>query len=214
MSFILFFVMMIDELKDRIDVMKSNIDYLQDQIGECQTNIIQLDELKDGNDYLNLENFIETITSVNEAKYFLKKLLVLGLNKGIVAAQKEFLCNELKCELEQYERDYNTQQQLLQNIINSNAKATSSKTTNKNEDEETSMLNRQFMNSFNNYFNNQLNGGAHENGNNNNNNNNNINSNSSNSCSNKRNNPDEPNEYNCDNFEIDEIILAPQFEGI
>ena len=36
----------IDELKDRIDVMKSNIDYLQDQIAECQTNIIQLDELK------------------------------------------------------------------------------------------------------------------------------------------------------------------------
>jgi hypothetical protein len=180
--------------------MKSNIDYLQDQIGECQTNIIHLDELKDGNDYLNLENFIETITSVNEAKYFLKKLLVLGLNKGIVAAQKEFLCNELKCELEQYERDYNTQQQLLQNIINnSNTKAANSKTSNQKEDEETSLLNKQFMNSFNNYFNNQLNGGVHENG---------INS------SNNKNNPDEPNEYNSDNFEIDEIILAPQFEGM
>jgi hypothetical protein len=191
---------LLDELKDRIDVMKSNIDYLQDQIGECQTNIIHLDELKDGNDYLNLENFIETITSVNEAKYFLKKLLVLGLNKGIVAAQKEFLCNELKCELEQYERDYNTQQQLLQNIINnSNTKAANSKTSNQKEDEETSLLNKQFMNSFNNYFNNQLNGGVHENG---------INS------SNNKNNPDEPNEYNSDNFEIDEIILAPQFEGM
>jgi hypothetical protein len=44
-----------------------------------------------------------------------------------------------------------------------------------------------------------LNGGVHENG---------INS------SNNKNNPDEPNEYNSDNFEIDEIILAPQFEGM
>ena len=185
----------IDELKDRIDVMKSNIDYLQDQIGECQTNIIQLDELKDGNDYLNLENFIETITSVNESKYFLKKLLVLGLNKGIVAAQKEFLCNELKCELEQYERDYNTQQQLLQNIINSNSKDRNknSKADGADDDEETS-VNKQFMNSFNNYFNNQLNGHDTSNGNNN--------------------NPNEPNVYNGDNFDIDEIILAPQFEGI
>ena len=43
----------IDELKDRIDVMKSNIDYLQDQIAECQTNIIQLDEMK-----VNIEGLI------------------------------------------------------------------------------------------------------------------------------------------------------------
>lgn len=172
----------LNELKDRIDVMKSNIDYLQDQIGECQTNIIHLDELKDGNDYINLENFIETITSVNESKYFLKKLLVLGLNKGITAAQKEYLCNELKCELEQYERDYNTQQQLLQNIINSNKKANSSNSNNNNNDQDDK--DRQFMNSFNNYFNNQLNGKD----------------------------PNEPNVYNEDNFDIDEIILAPKFD--
>ena len=38
---------------------------------------------------------------------------------GIIAAQKEYLNNELEYELEQFERDYNIQQQLLQNMINS-----------------------------------------------------------------------------------------------
>lgn len=36
----------IDELKEQIYAIKSNIDYIQDQISECQTNIIQLDESK------------------------------------------------------------------------------------------------------------------------------------------------------------------------
>jgi kinesin family protein 4/21/27 len=35
-----------DELKEQIYAIKSNIDYIQDQISECQTNIIQLDESK------------------------------------------------------------------------------------------------------------------------------------------------------------------------
>lgn len=108
-----------DELREQIDIMKSNIDYLQDQIAECQTNIIQLDEAKDGCDYMTLESLVHTISSVDEAKFMLKKFLVLSLNKGIVAAQKEHLSGELECELEQVEKDYYLQQQVVQQIISS-----------------------------------------------------------------------------------------------
>jgi hypothetical protein len=38
----------VDELKEQIEIMKSNIDYVQDQISECQANIIELDEAKVG----------------------------------------------------------------------------------------------------------------------------------------------------------------------
>ncbi len=169
----------IDELKDRIDVMKSNVDYLQDQIAECQTNIIQLDELKDGNDYVNLESFIETITTLNESKYFIKKLLVLALNKGINAAKKEYLCNELKCELDQFERDYNTQQDLLKTILNNNYNGESNDSVKNNSFDQP--FNQLFKDCFDNYFKSQ---------------NNNI--------KNEKN--------NFENFEIDEIILAPQLE--
>lgn len=109
----------VDELREQIDIMKSNIDYLQDQIAECQTNIIQLDEAKDGCDYLNLESLVQTISSVEEAKFILKKFLLFALNKGILAAQKEHLNRELECELEQIEKDYYVQQQVVQQIINS-----------------------------------------------------------------------------------------------
>ena len=94
---------------------------------------------------------------------------MFALNKGIVAAQKEYLSNELKCELEQFERDYNTQQDLLKNIINSDCKPG-----------EGGSPNKQFSNCFDNYFRNQSN---------------------------------VPNLNPNDNFEIDEIILAPQLEG-
>lgn len=35
-----------EDLKEQIEIMKSNIDYIQDQISECQANIIELDESK------------------------------------------------------------------------------------------------------------------------------------------------------------------------
>ena len=179
----------IEELKERIDVMKSNVDYLQDQIAECQTNIIALDELKDGNDYVNLERFIETITTINESKYFIKKLLVLALNKGIIAAKKEYLCSELKCELEQFERDYNTQQDLLKNIINSSDCNQKSSCNNNSNNDNNSSVAKAETNCFDNYFKNQE-------------------LNTSNSQANGRN---QSNSFE-NQFEIDEIILAPQLE--
>lgn len=36
----------IDDLKEQIDIMKSNIEYIQEQISECQANIIELDDSK------------------------------------------------------------------------------------------------------------------------------------------------------------------------
>ena len=35
-----------EDLKDQLDIMKSNVDYIQDQISECQANIIELDDSK------------------------------------------------------------------------------------------------------------------------------------------------------------------------
>lgn len=109
----------LEEIKEQIDIMKSNIEYLQDQIAECQTNIIQLDEAKDGTDYYSLENLVLTIGSIDEAKFMIRKFLNLVLNKGVLAAQKEYLNNELEYELNQLEKDFNVQQNLVQQIIQS-----------------------------------------------------------------------------------------------
>lgn len=175
-----------EELKEQIDIMKSNIDYLQDQIAECQTNIIQLDETRDGSDYFSLENLVLAIGSVEEAKFLVRKFLNLALNKGILAAQKEYLNNELEYELDQIEKDYNTQQQLVQQIINSGQIS--------EELAQQILLNhsQSFSNNQNkNQINNNMNCSMNTNQNN---------INLINSCCN-------------DNFEIDEIILAPMIDG-
>lgn len=161
----------IDELKEQIDIMKSNIDYLNDQIAECQTNIIQLGDSKDGGDYLLLENHVNSINSLDEARFVLKKMLILALNKGVVAAQKEHLNNQLESELDQIEKDYNVQQELVQQIINSGLIT--------NEFAQQILSNSCFSEENGapiGFFNGHLNGGA-------------------------------------DNFEIDEIILAPVLGG-
>lgn len=49
----------------------------------------------------------------------IRKFLNLALNKGILASQKEYLNTELEYELDQLEKDFNVQQQLVQQIINS-----------------------------------------------------------------------------------------------
>ena len=159
----------IDELREQIDIMKSNIDYLQDQIAECQSHIIQLEEAKDGSDH-GVEKLINTINTFEEAKFILKKFFMLALSKGIVAAQKEYLNNELEYELEQFERDYNVQQQLLQNMINSSPSNTNGVITNNGDHHISTSISV---------------------------NNTNMNAN---------------NDFCNDNYEIDEIILAPRMD--
>jgi kinesin family member 21 len=107
----------IDELKEQIEIMKSNLDYIQDQISECQVNIIQLDESKDSNNLLTSKNLITSIGSLDEAKYLIGQFYLMALNKGVIAAQKEYLNKELECELAQYENDHLVQQQLLQQMM-------------------------------------------------------------------------------------------------
>jgi len=128
-------------------------------------------------------------TPKNESKYFIKKLLVLALNKGINAAKKEYLCNELKCELDQFERDYNTQQDLLKTILNNNYNGESNSGCNTNNNNNSNTNNpldqssgQHFKDCFDNYFKAQ------------------------------DNNTSNNNNSNFNNFEIDEIILAPQLE--
>lgn len=107
----------IEELKEQIETMKSNLDYIQDQINECQVNIIQLDESKDSNNLHTSKNLISSISSLDEAKYLIEQFYQMALNKGVIAAQKEYLSKELECELAQYENDHLVQQQLLQQMM-------------------------------------------------------------------------------------------------
>lgn len=70
---------------------------------------------------LTAQNLITSINSIDEAKYLVEKFYNLALNKGVVAAQKEYLNKELEIELSQFERDHYIQQQLLQQLMGNDA---------------------------------------------------------------------------------------------
>lgn len=148
---------------------------------------------------MNLESLIHTISSIDEAKFILKKFLILALNKGILAAQKEYLNNELECELDQIEKDYYVQQQVVQQIINSGQIS--------NEFVQQILL-------YNQPFKFDTIQG-------------NTNTNNTNNNANTNYDDIQPRTLNCsninssfmmngvnDNFEIDEIILAPMIDGL
>jgi hypothetical protein len=103
----------------------------------------------------------------------LKKFLILALNKGVIAAQKQYLNNVLERDLEQCEKDFFVQEELLKQIINSNSidLAKFSPNMSSNNNENSIFLPNAYEQ-------------AQEVGN------------------------------NADNFEIDEIILAPRFDGL
>ena len=102
--------------KEKIDTVNSNIEYIQRQIEQCQTSIIQLDEVKDGFS-AGLISLVEPINTLKEAHFFLKKCLNLALDKGVLAAQNQYLNSQLEFELEKIEKDYIMQQKLIQNMI-------------------------------------------------------------------------------------------------
>ena len=66
---------------------------------------------------LTAQSLILSINSIDEAKYLVEKFYNLALNKGVIAAQKEYLNKELEIELSQFERDHYVQQQLLQQLM-------------------------------------------------------------------------------------------------
>jgi hypothetical protein len=103
----------------------------------------------------------------------LKKFLILALNKGVVAAQKQYLNNVLERDLEQCEKDFFVQEELLKQIINSNSVDLAKLSFNMSSNNNTNSV-------FLPYANEQSQGETNSG----------------------------------DNFEIDEIILAPRFDGL
>ncbi|XP_022094071.1 kinesin-like protein KIF21A isoform X3 [Acanthaster planci] len=110
----------IAELNDQIDGLNANIEYVQEQITECQANIMEVMEGKEGTwDEVDVGDVTAIIDncSLQEAKYMLEHFLQLTINKGQHASQKESQVKELEAKLHQEEQNSFLQQQLLQHVL-------------------------------------------------------------------------------------------------
>uniref|UniRef100_A0A131YVY1 Kinesin family member 4/21/27 n=1 Tax=Rhipicephalus appendiculatus TaxID=34631 RepID=A0A131YVY1_RHIAP len=106
----------IRDLDDQIEGMRANLDYLNENIRECQANILQVEETKDDTDCLELDAVLEGMDT--QGRYLLDKLLHMAINQSLQAAQSKSQVQELEARLEQVEASNAMHQNLLQHTMN------------------------------------------------------------------------------------------------
>ncbi|XP_041367345.1 kinesin-like protein KIF21A isoform X2 [Gigantopelta aegis] len=106
----------IRQLNDIIEAINNQVDYTQENIAECQTNIMQMEEAKDEEDNVDVGTLITTV-SFEEAKYLLERFLQLAISRGMALAQKETEARELTAKLHHTELNNTLQQDLLKHMM-------------------------------------------------------------------------------------------------
>ncbi|XP_069085848.1 kinesin-like protein KIF21A isoform X3 [Pleurodeles waltl] len=110
----------IHNISEEMESLNANIDYINDSISECQANIMQMEEAKDEGETMNVTAVISSCT-LAEARYLLDHFLLMAVNKGLQAAQKEAQVKVLEGRLKQTEITSATQNQLLFHMLKEKA---------------------------------------------------------------------------------------------
>ncbi|XP_050042302.1 kinesin-like protein KIF21A isoform X3 [Dermacentor andersoni] len=107
----------IQDLDDQIESMKANLDYLNENIRECQASILQVEETKDDTECLELDTVLSGMVDT-QSRYMVEKLLHMAINQSLQAAQSKSKVQELEARLEQLEVSDAIHQDLLQHTMN------------------------------------------------------------------------------------------------
>ncbi|KAJ8381833.1 hypothetical protein SKAU_G00026110 [Synaphobranchus kaupii] len=107
-------------ISEEMESLTANIDYINDNIAECQANIMQMEEAKDEGDTVNALAMISSCT-LTEARFLLDHFMSMAINKGLQAAQKESEIKVMEVRLKQTEINSATQNQLLFHMLKEKA---------------------------------------------------------------------------------------------
>ncbi|XP_043943205.1 kinesin-like protein KIF21A [Protopterus annectens] len=110
----------VQHLSEELELVAANIDYINDNISECQANIMQMEEEKEDGDAVDVSAVISSCT-LTEARYLLGHFLSMVINKGLQSAQKEAQVKVLEGRLKQTEITSATQNQLLFHMLKEKA---------------------------------------------------------------------------------------------
>ncbi|KAF4793877.1 Kinesin-like protein KIF21A [Turdus rufiventris] len=110
----------VQNINEEMESVTANIDYINDSISDCQANIMQMEEAKEEGETLDVTAVINACT-LTEARYLLDHFLMMGINKGLQAAQKEAQIKVLEGRLKQTEITSATQNQLLFHMLKEKA---------------------------------------------------------------------------------------------
>lgn len=66
-----------------------NINYVQDAINETQRNVIEIEETQDNNEAADIQQIVDSVYDIDEAKYLLQKLFSMTLSQSHAVAQRD-----------------------------------------------------------------------------------------------------------------------------
>ncbi|XP_021347987.1 kinesin-like protein KIF21A [Mizuhopecten yessoensis] len=107
----------VKSLSDTVDTLNLQVQQAQENITECQTNIMQMEEAKEDGENLDITAIMST-ANLDEGRYLLNHFMQMSLSKGMLLAQKEHEVRELQAQLHQTELNNTLQQDLLKHMIN------------------------------------------------------------------------------------------------
>jgi hypothetical protein len=105
------------QLDGYIEDIKENINYVQKTISEIQHNVIAFEEAQDTNESAHLQNIIDTVCDINEAKYLIQKLYNMILSQSHTVAQKDAKLKHSEATVAEIKQDNQVKGQLLDHIL-------------------------------------------------------------------------------------------------
>lgn len=107
----------ITQLESYIEDINENINYVQEAIAETQHNVMEIEENQDNSDNQDLQNAIDTICDMEEAKYLIKKLYPMALSQSHAVAQRDAKLKENEATLQELKQENNIKGQLLDHVL-------------------------------------------------------------------------------------------------
>ncbi|CAH1707311.1 unnamed protein product [Chironomus riparius] len=106
------------ELASEEDSVQANLNYIQENIEQVQNSIMELEEGKESeHEQLSLQNLLENIRSVDEAKFLIEKLCTNSIIQACDVGLAHTRLKEKETLLTEVQQDSNIQQQLLQHVL-------------------------------------------------------------------------------------------------
>ncbi|XP_071455013.1 kinesin-like protein KIF21A [Hetaerina americana] len=107
----------LSDLDEQIEALRANIDYVQESIKECQTNIMQMEVAKEEAAPADVTTFVSSLQDLDEARYIIEKLFNMTVNQTCAVSQKETNIKEMEAQLTQEKKTSAVQNELLQHVL-------------------------------------------------------------------------------------------------
>lgn len=105
------------QLDNYVEDIQENINYVQDAINETQRNVIEIEETQDNNEAADIQQIVDSVYDIDEAKYLLQKLFSMTLSQSHAVAQRDAKLKESDTIVTQLQHENTVKAQLLDHVL-------------------------------------------------------------------------------------------------